>query len=152
MKRTFFTLFLIAAMLLTLSGCNDTVNQIADSVVDAAVEELKVQVTKVLEENKLEVVELKTVFGKLNDEGSEYQLFIAALVKSDATAIPQATADTLGKIFTDAGLLTQTGSTVRSDYLKHKDITFNHSDFESGNYYVIFGYMADLTASMPSIK
>lgn len=152
MKRKIFSLLLIAAMLLSLCGCNDTVSQIADSVVDAAVEELKTQVTRVLEENKLEVVELKTAFGKLNDEGGEYQLFIAALVKSDATAIPQSTADTLGKLFSDAGLLTQTGSTVESEHLKHKEITFNHSDFTSGNYYVIYGYAADLTANMPSIN
>lgn len=152
MKRKFFSLVLIAAMLLTLCGCNDTVGKIADSVVDAAAEELKEQVTKVLEENKLEVVELKTAFGKLNDDGGEYQLFLAALVKSDATAIPQATADTLSKLFTDAGLLTQTGSAVESEHLKHKGITFNHSDFEGGNYYVIYGYAADLTANMPSIN
>lgn len=152
MKRKFFALVLAALLLISLCGCNETVIKIADSVVDAAVAELKNQVTQLLEENKLNVVELKTVFGKLNDEGPEYQFFIAALVKSDATAIPQATADKMGKIFTEAGLVSQTASALDNSHLVHKEITFNHTDFSDGTYYVIYGYLADLTEKMPSVK
>lgn len=152
MKYKVFSLLLAVALLAAcLSGCGETVGEIAGNVADAAMKELETQVKKTLEENKLEVVEIKTVFGALNDEGSEHQFFCAALVRSEAQAIPQATAETLAKVFTDAGLLTQTTSKVDSPYLVHKDITFKHSDFSDGTYYVIFAYQSDLTANMPTI-
>lgn len=150
MKRKAVSLLLAAMLVLSLCGCGGTVGEIAGNVANAAMEELEVQVKRVLEENKLKVVELKTVVGQLNDE-NKYQFFTAALVQSDSSAIPQATADTLAKLFTEAGLVVQTGSTLDNPYLVYKDITFNHSDFSAGNYFVIYAYFADLTANLPSI-
>ncbi len=111
--------------------------------------ELKNQVARVLEENKLEVVEVKTAFGKISDEGSKYQFFIAALVKANSTAMPQTAADTMNKLFTQAGLTPQTDSTLENPHLDHKSITFNHTDYSAGNYYVIWGYLGDLTIDLP---
>ena len=51
MKRKFWALILALSMILALSGCS-RVEQIADSVMDAAMQELKNQVKQVLEENK----------------------------------------------------------------------------------------------------
>ena len=152
MKRRFLALLLAAMMMLSLCGCGETAGEIADSVMDAAMKELKNQVTALLEKNKLEVVELKTAFGQLNDEGSKYQFFIAALVKSNSTGIPQSTADSMGKLFTEAGLTAQSGSTLENPHLVHKDITFSHSDFSAGNYYVIWGYAADLTIDLDKLN
>jgi hypothetical protein len=151
MKRKLLALFLPAILLLSLCGCNGTVGQIASNVLDAAVEELKVQVARVIEENKVEVVELKTAIGKLNDEGPRYQFFIAVLVKTNSPAAAQGSADALSGLFTTTGVVTPTGSALESEYLVHKSITFNHSDFSGGNYYVIYGYQEDLTASLPSL-
>ena len=94
--------------------------------------ELKNQVKQLLEENKLEVVEMKTAFGDLNDEGSKYQFYIAALVKSNGTAVPQATADAMNKLFTDAGLITQTTSVLESPYLVKKGMPFRSAYKISG--------------------
>lgn len=152
MKRKILSLILAAVMLLSLCGCGGTAGEIASSVMDAAMKELKNQVVQLLEKNKLEVVEIKTAFGQLNDDGSKYQFFIAALVKSNATAVPQTTADTMAKLFSDAGLTAQTGSQLESSYLVHKDITFKHSDYSSGGYYVIWGYAADLTIELPDLS
>lgn len=149
MKRRLLALFLAALMMLSLCGCGGTAGQIADSVMDAAMKELKNQVTALLEKNKLEVVELKTTFGQLNDAGSDYQFFIAALVRSNSTAVPQSTADTMAKLFTDAGLTAQSASRLENGYLVHKDITFKHTDYSAGNYYVIWGYAGDLTIDLP---
>ena len=41
---------------------------------------------------------MKTVFGILNDDGSEKQVFCAALIRSNATDLPKAAADALGKL------------------------------------------------------
>lgn len=151
MKRKILSLLLAVVMTLALCGCGGTAGQIADSVMDAAMKELKNQVTALLEKNKLEVVELKTAFGKLNDDGSERQFFIAALIKSNSTDIPQSTADTMAKIFSDAGLTPQSASVLENEHLLLKDITFKHSDFSAGGYYVIWGYAADLTLELPEL-
>lgn len=145
---------LVLALVMAFSlftGCSDTVSEIAGNVADAAIKELEKQVKSALEKNKVDVIEMKTVFGKLNDEGSESQFFCAALIQSDATDIPEAAADTIDKLVTEAGLVSQSGSKVKSDLLIHKDITFKHSDFSEGNYYVIYAYHEDLSANMPTL-
>ena len=149
MKRKLLALILAVFMTLSLCGCGETAGQIADSVMDAAMKELKSQVTQLMEKNKLEVVEIKTAFGKLNDEGGKYQFFIAALVKSNGVAVPQSTADAMGKLFSEAGLTEQAGSALENTHLVHKNITFKQSDFSDGGYYVIWGYAADLTIDLP---
>ena len=149
MKFLFRTLILVLIVSMILSSCGK-VGEIADSVLDAAAAELKNQVKQVLEENKLQVIEIKTTFGKLNDTGSKYQFFIAALVKSDATGIPNAAADGMNKIFTEAGLNAQTTPNLENSHLVHKEITFKHTDYTEGEYYVIWGYMGDLTIDLPN--
>ena len=152
MKRKLLALFLAVLMAISLCGCGGAAGDIADSVMDAAMTELKNQVSQLLEKNKLEVVEIKTAFGKLNDEGSKYQFFIAALVKSNSAAVPQSTADTMAKVFSEAGLSPQSTSLLENSHLVHKDITFKHADFSAGNYYVIWGYAADLTIDLPDFS
>ncbi len=149
MKFLIKTAIFVLVLSLILSSCG-RVGQIADSVLDAAAAELKNQVKQVLEENKLQVIEIKTAFGKLNDSGSKYQFFIAALVKSDATGIPNAAADGMNKIFTEAGLNEQTTPNLVNSHLVHKEITFKHTDYTEGEYYVIWGYMGDLTIDLPN--
>ena len=152
MIRKIGILVLSLIMVVSLfTGCGDTVSEIAGNVADAAIEELEKQVKSALEKNKVDVIEMKTVFGKLNDEGSKQQFFCAALIKSDATDIPNAAADTIGKLVTEAGLVSQSGSKVESELLIHKNITFKHSDFSGGNYYVIYAYHEDLSANMPTL-
>ena len=128
-----------------LPACSDTVSEIAGNVADAAMKELENQIKQTLEKNKLEVVEMKTAYGKLNDDGSENQFFCAALIKSKSADISKAAADVVGKLVTEAGVLSQSGSQVESDYLVHKDIAFEHSDFSSGDYLVIYAYHKDLS-------
>lgn len=152
MKRRMFSLFLAVLMTLSLCACGGTAGQIADSVMDAAMAELKNQVKQLLEQNKLEVVEIKTAFGKLNDDGSKYQFFIAALVRSNSANVPQSTADTMNKIFSEAGLTPQSESKLHNPHLVHKEITFKQTDFSAGNYYVIWGYARDLTVDLPDLS
>jgi type III secretory pathway lipoprotein EscJ len=140
MIRKVVSLILVAVLLCgAFAGCG-LVEEIADSVVAAAKQELENQIKAKLEEQKVDAVEMKTAFGKLNDEGGEYQFFGAVLVKTDSQMLPQAAADALAKLFTDAGLVAQTGSKVENAHLVHKDITYDHSDFTDGTYYTIYVY------------
>ena len=151
MKKRIFALLAAALLMLSLAGCGETVGKIAGNVADAALEELKNQIKLTLEENKLTVVEMETAFGNLNGDG-EHQFFCAALVQTESTAIPQSTADSLKKVFTDTGLTAQTGSAIKSNYLEHKTLSFDHSDFSGGNYYVIFVYHEDVSVTMPTLN
>ena len=145
-------LVMLVMVLSCFTGCSETVGEIAGNVADAAMEELEKQVKSALEKNKVDVIEMKTVFGKLNDEGSKHQFFCAALIRSDATELPEAAAEAVRNLVTEAGLLEQTGSKLESPHLVHKTIEFKHTDFSEGNYYVIYAYHEDLSASMPTLN
>ena len=145
-------LLMLVMVLSCFTGCSETVGEIAGNVADAAMEELEKQVKSALEKNKVDVIEMKTVFGKLNDEGSKHQFFCAALIRSDATELPEAAAEAVRNLVTEAGLLEQTGSMLESPHLVHKTIEFKHTDFSEGNYYVIYAYHEDLSASMPTLN
>ena len=145
-------LLMLVMVLSCFTGCSETVGEIAGNVADAAMEELEKQVKSALEKNKVEVIEMKTVFGKLNDEGSKHQFFCAALIRSDATELPEAAAEAVRNLVTEAGMLEQTGSKLESPHLVHKTIEFKHTDFSEGNYYVIYAYHEDLSASMPTLN
>lgn len=152
MVRKVVSLVLAAFMLCGIfAGCN-AVGEIAGNVADAAMKELENQVKATLEKNKVNVVELETAIGKLNDEGSEMQFFCAALVKSDTDTVVNGAAEAMGAVFEKSGVLVQTGSKVESEYLVHKDITFKHSDFSDGTYYVIYVYISDMSIKLPELN
>lgn len=132
---------LVLVLLLMLSGCSQTVGEIAGNVADAAVRELEVQVRQTLEEYKIDVLEVKSTAGKLNDDNdSDLQFFCAVLVRSNSDALPRRCADALGKLFRQSGISTQTRSEIDSDYLVNKSLSFKHTDFSQGNYYLIWVY------------
>lgn len=152
MIRKVVSLILAALMLCGMfAGCN-AVGDIAGNVADAAMKELENQVKASLEKNKVNVVELKTAVGHLNDSGSKLQFFCAALVKSESAAVPEAAAEAMDAVFEKAGVIVQTGSKVESEYLVHKDITFKHSDFSDGTYYVIYVYISDMSIKLPELN
>ena len=140
MVRKVVSLVLAAFMLCGIfAGCN-AVGEIAGNVADAAMKELENQVKATLEKNKVNVVELKTAIGKLNDDGSEMQFFCAALVKSDTDTVVNGAAEAMGAVFEKSGVLV------------HKDITFKHSDFSDGTYYVIYVYISDMSIKLPELN
>ena len=59
---------------------------------------------RLFEKYKIEILDMKTAVGKLSGTGGDVQFFCAALVQSDSDAIPQSAADTLSKLFHDAGV------------------------------------------------
>ena len=136
---------LIAVFLavLMLSGCA-AVGDIAGNVAEAAGKELENQVKTTLEKHKVEVVELKTAFGKLNDEGGNLQFFCAALVKAQTDTVVSGCTEALDGLMETAGYAVQTQSKVENPLLIHKEIVFDHTDFENGTYYIIYGYTSGL--------
>ena len=133
----------ILLAVLMLSGCA-AVGDIAGNVAEAAGKELENQVKATLERHKVEVVEFKTAFGKLNDEGGNLQFFCAALVKAQTDTVVSGCAEAMNGMLESAGYAVQTGSKVESPLLVHKEIVFDHSDFQDGTYYIIYGYTSGL--------
>ena len=128
---------------LMLSGCA-TAGDIAGNVAEAAGRELENQVKATLEKYKVEVVEFKTAFGKLNDEGGNLQFFCAALVKAQTDTVVSVCAEAMSGMLESTGYAEQLGSKVENPLLVHKEIVFSHSDFEDGTYYIIYGYTSVL--------
>ena len=146
MKKV-LALILALMMILSLAGCGEVAGDIAGNVAEAAKKELENQIRITFEKYKVDIVEMKTAVGQLNGESGKNQFFCAVLVKSDSDAIPQSVADTLGKVFSDAGVTPQGGasSAVVNDYLEHKSITYKFESFYDGNqYYTVWCYMEQL--------
>lgn len=153
MKRKFFSLLLSALLLMgLLAGCSEVVSDIAGNVAQAARDELVNQIKLNLEKHKVDVIEMKTAAGKLNDEGGELQFFCAALVRSDSDAVPNAVASAMDKLFEEAAVGVQTESKISSPHLVHKELTFDFADFEDGStYYIIYFYSSDMSIQLPDI-
>ncbi len=141
--RKVLCIFLAAALLLSLTGCV-AMGSIAGNVADAAAKELEQQLKSTLEKNKLELVEMKTAFGELNDQGGKLQFFCAALVKAENEEALEVCRKVLGSVFDETGIAPQSAPEFSNARLVHKTITFDHGDFSQGNYYVVYGYMGAL--------
>ena len=145
--RKILCLILAAVLMLGIVGCA-AVGEVAGNVAQAAMKELETQLKSQLEKNKVEIVELKTAFGKLNDDGGEMQFFLAALVKTDNTDALDVCKNALDAVFEEKGWESQDSSKVENEKLVHKEITFKHSDFSGGNYYIIYGYAPSITGGL----
>ena len=149
MKHKITVLLLVLSILLTFSGCDGVVGEIAGNVADAAARELEAQIKATIEEYKVEVIEIKSTVGKLdNDFSSSQQFFCGVLVRSNSDALPMSVATTLGKIFAEAGCHPWHKSEIDNDHLENKTLTFKHTDFSSGDYYLIWGYTSSLTQKL----
>ena len=142
---------LVLSLLAGLCGCS-AVSDIAGNVVNAAKQELEVQIKATLEKNKVNVIEVKSAFGKLNDNGGKYQFFCAALVKSDNAELLQSCADAIDKVCEITGVTPCTKQQIESPYLVHKSLSFNHGDFSgAGSYYMVYAYISDFSVDSLNI-
>ena len=153
MKSRFVVSVLIGALLLALCGCGDVVSDIAGNVADAALKELEVQIKDTIQEYKVDIVEVKSAVGRLNDDAaSELQFFCGVLVRSNSDALPEKGAAALDGLFEQSGIVKQTGSTIESKLLTNKKISFKHTDFSSGDYYMIWVYSPSLTRKLSELE
>ena len=149
MKNRFTVLVLILVLLVTLGGCGEIVGDIATNVAGAAAKELEAQIKEAVETYSVDVVEIKSAVGKLdNDIDSNQQFFCGVLVRSNSDALPQAATVTLGKIFDEAGCHPWHKSEIDNDHLVNKQLTFKHTDFSGGDYYLIWGYTPALAQKL----
>lgn len=149
MRYKVTALVLILSFLLILSGCGEVVGEIAGNVADAAAQELETQIKETIEEYKVEVVELKSAVGKLdNNVDSSQQFFCGVLVRSNSDVVPKSIAATLGNVFDEAGCHPWHKSEIDNDHLVNKKLTFKHTDFSTGDYYLIWGYAPALAQKL----
>lgn len=157
MKKSMIYLLALILLLSCLTGCSEAMGEIAGNVTEVAKAELEAQVKAAFEKYKVEVIEFKPILGKLNGSDGTIQFFCAALVQSDSEAVPQDVADTLSKLFHDAGLTVQTGTKIESAYLEHKELSYKFSGFQDGKtYYTVWCYtdkipsLSDLKEAIPA--
>ena len=98
-------------------------------------------VSVIRNDSALELLEVKSTYGKLNGNGNGIQYFAAALVLSRSEADVEKCVEQLAKMYEVAGYSPQYDSQICSDYLEHRKISFQHSNFSvDGMYYQIFFY------------
>ena len=149
MIKKICTLVLALGLLLSLAACGEVAGEIVGNVADAAKAELEKQVKATFEKYKVEILDMKTAVGKLSGDSSDVQFFCAVLVQSDSDAIPQSVADTLGKLFHDAGINVQSGTKISNSYLQNKDLSYKYDSFADGKiYYTVWCY----TDKLPSLE
>ncbi len=149
MFKKLIALVLALGLLLALAGCGEVAGEIAGNVADAAKKELENQIKATFEQYKVEILDMKTAVGKLSSDSSDIQFFCAVLVQSDSDAIPQSAADTLGKLFHDAGIHVQTEAKISNAYLQTKELTYKFNSFGDGKtYYTVWCY----TDRLPSLE
>ena len=147
--KKFISLLLAAVLCVTVfAGCSETTGKIASSVAEAARKELEVQVKAALEENKLEVIEIKTAIGKLNDT-ADNQYFIAALVRTEKTDLIEASLKALDMVFNDTGCIPENDSKIDCEHLAHKDLSYQREDFTDGTYFTVYAYYDDIAKFVP---
>ena len=146
MKKS-MALILALLTVCSLAGCGEVAGDIAGNVADAAKKELENQIKQTFETYKMEILDMKSAVGKLNGESDDIQFFCAVLVQSESPAIPQSAADTLSKLFHDAGIQIQTGAKIESQYLEHKELTFK-KEGDGSTHYAVWFY----TDRLPSLE
>ena len=148
MFRKFVALVLVIGLLCALTGCSEVAGEIAGNVAEAAKKELENQIKITFEKYKIEMLDMKTAMGALSDSGNT-QFFCAVLVQSDSPAVPQSAADTLSKLFHDAGVEVQTGQEISSPYLQNKELAYKYDSFDdSKDYYTVWFY----TDRLPTLE
>ena len=146
-RKIIFFVLTVALLLGVLSGCS-VIGKVFGNVAEAAKEELEKQVQEVMESYKVDVVQIKTAFGKLNGEDDRaVQFFYAALIRSDSEESVKKCLDAIKPLFEDAGYQKQTGKKVESDYLVHKSITFD-TEIDGSGYYLIYAYNSSLAGKL----
>ena len=142
----FLRILAVVLALAPLCGCS-AVGEIAEGVKNAAMEELKNQLAAQLQKNKVEILQVKSTAGKLNDEGGKLQLFVAFLVRSENPQQLQSAAEALGESLGKTGFAPQTGAKVESPYLVHKQLEFD-ADKVTENSYLLYLYIPEFTLDL----
>ena len=145
--KKILALILALLMILSLAACSEVAGDIAGNVAEAAKKELENQIKQTFETYKIEILDMKTAVGKLNGDSGELQFFCAVLVQSESPAIPQSAADTLSKLFHDAGVDIQTGAKIENSYLQHKELSFK-LEGDGTTHYAVWFY----TDKLPSLE
>ena len=148
--RKLICIFLAFALIAALAGCSGA-GEIADKVAQAAMEELKVQLQASFEKNKIEVLQVKSALGKLNDEGGKLQLYMAFLVRTENPQQIETAADAL-KSVGQTGYAPQMAAAIDSPYLVHKTLSFDESKLnDATNCYLVYLYIPEFSVDLPEI-
>ena len=151
MFRKFTLLFLVICLLCALAGCSDVAGEIAGNVAEAAKKELENQIKLTFEKYQTEILDMKSAMGALND-GGDTQFFCAVLVQSESDAIPQSVANTLSKLFHDAGISIQTGAQIENTYLQNKTLTYKYEAFDDSKTYYTVWFYTDRLPTLEDLK
>ena len=91
----------------------------------------------------IEVIESRSVCGKLNGNGNGMNFFAAVLVKADPEALDACIAD-LSSTHEVVEYICQNNKKIAVRYLEHASLTYSHADYTDGEYYTVYIYDSSL--------
>jgi len=101
----------------------------------------------------IELIETKSVYGKLNGNGNGIDFFGAALVTADSEESVKALTALLDEKFWAAEYSIQTEKEIKTKYLVHEKLSFDYDFDESDDtYYLVFFFENDKRANLMDLK
>ncbi len=97
----------------------------------------------------IKIVEVQSVYGKLNGNGNGIGYFGAALVERRSVSDIDEVVNSLDDDFEIVEFKSQTTKSLRTKYLEHKNITFKTDIDGSDNYICIYFYNSNHPMSSP---
>ena len=91
----------------------------------------------------VEMIESRSVCGKLNGNGNGMDFFAALLVTGTESEV-QAVVDALAEEYGEVGYLSQTEAKITVKYLEHESLSYFHQNYTDGEYYTVYVYTSDL--------
>ncbi len=144
--KKYIALFLCAVLALgCLSGCQELVLgavNLSQQAAQAAADTLKNQVVSLVNQHKVEVVEVKTAFGTIAEKadfGTEF--LVAVLIRTESETAAQACAQALETVLKTTGYAVQEGQEIELELLCFQELSYDHEDFSDGTYYTVYGYI-----------
>ena len=98
---------------------------------------------------QVQLVETQSVCGKINGNGNGIQYFGAVLIKSDDETAVKALLEELKGEYDEVGYCVQAGQNIRSSYLEHQTLSYDHDSFQDATYYSIYFYNSHCNLSNP---
>lgn len=101
--------------------------------------------TDTVSKGNVEMIESRSVCGKLNGNGNGMDFFAAVLVTGTELEV-QAVVAALAQAYGDVGYLSQSEAKITVKYLEHESLSYSHKDYTDGEYYTVYIYDSDLPA------
>ena len=100
----------------------------------------------------IELIETKSVYGKLVGSGNGINFFGAALIRAESEDEVMEICQKLKEKFDISEYSLQTEKEIKTKYLEHRKLSFDHDFGEEDNIYLVFFFDSDKRANLMDLN